>query len=42
MEDAEQTDEADDQTQVPVDKALESAENATQSDDSAQTADAEK
>lgn len=42
VEDAEQTDEADDQTQVPVDKALESAENATQSDDSAQTADAEK
>ena len=38
----EQTDEADDQAQVPVDKALESAENATQSDDSAQTADAEK
>ena len=34
--------EADDQAQVPVDKALESAENATQSDDSAQTADAEK
>ena len=32
----------DDQAQVPVDKALESAENATQSDDSAQTADAEK
>lgn len=42
VEDAEQTDEADDQVQVPVDKALESAENATQSDDSAQTADAEK
>ena len=43
VEDAEQTDEADDQAgQVPVDKALESAENATQSDDSAQTADAEK
>ena len=39
VEDAEQTD---DQAQVPVDKALESAENATQSDDSAQTADAEK
>ena len=37
-----QTDEADDQAQVPVDMALESAENATQSDDSAQTADAEK
>ena len=42
VEDAEQTDEADDQAQVPVDKALETAENATQSDDSAQTADAEK
>lgn len=42
VEDAEQTDEADDQDQVPVDKALETAENATQSDDSAQTADAEK
>ena len=42
VEDAEQTDEADDQAQVPVDKALESVENATQSDDSAQTADAEK
>lgn len=42
VEDVEQTDEADDQVQVPVDKALESAENATQSDDSAQTADAEK
>ena len=41
-EDAEQTDEPDDQPQVPVDKALESAENATQSDDSAQTAAAEK
>lgn len=43
VEDAEQTDEADEPGPgTLVDKALESAENATQSDDSAQTADAEK